>query len=104
MSWMRAGEVESFLKQTKVWRDITNTEIPLDQIDARYAKNILGFLEHKAEELLDLSINADLWAQSQMDAPFSMDEGSMAAARNQKPVEWMWSRPLYKAIAGIAYA
>lgn len=98
-SWLRADEIESFLRQTNQWKNAKNEIILLKDIDQRYARNILWFLERKAPELLDLAGEAIFWAEAMTDTITGRADSFQA----QDSYQWMVSRPLYKAIARIAY-
>lgn len=92
--WLRASEIEPFLRQKKVWRNKDNEEIPLDEIDTRYAQNIVRFLERGAHSLLDAVVASRMYAEAMTDC-ITSDPKRFG---DQDPVEWMRKRPLYKAL------
>lgn len=92
--WLRASEVEGFLRQTKLWRNIENREIPLRDIDTRYAGNIVRFLERKASELLLIAGESRFYAEVATD----FITGDADRFQAQDAVAWMRKQPLYKAI------
>lgn len=98
VAWLKASEVEAFLGQTKVWRNKANEDIPILELDAPYALNIMWFLEKKAEELWALADNYRAYVESEMD-----DGPIMGMPFEKDKVAWMRRTELYRAIAQQAY-
>lgn len=90
-----------YLHQGDVWRDGAGQHIPVSGIDARYAGNILRFMERQAPRWVVIYW-LDFWNQCS-----GMPMGDMAemvvdreeAYAMDHPVEWVRETELYKAIA-----
>ncbi len=95
MTWLKAIEVQPFLAQTKVWKNVNNETILLSEIDARYAGNIVRFLDRKADELADKIDLVEVWVWAAMDA-------AGTPHRIEDPSNWMRGTSLYKALRKIA--
>lgn len=90
----------STLYQTEHWINIRGEVIPLEQIDARYARNIMGFLDKRAAMAHEI---ARFWLSMQWpDDPSDGVWHAMVASEqdhdNTPPLDWMRSTPLYEAL------
>ena len=97
-TWLKASEVQSFLAQTEDWRNINNDTIPLSEIDARYAGNIVRFLERKAPDLMELVDSYIFYVEAETE---TIGDHRPLVGRVD-PVQWMRDHKLYQAIKRIA--
>lgn len=87
-----------YLHQTLVWTDVHGNTHRLEDMTANYLRNVLSYLERKADELYEAE-NGEIVRQQMVEVfepwrhPHGVPPLEFATAR-----EWLQSTPLVKAI------
>ncbi|WP_139187307.1 hypothetical protein [Pseudarthrobacter chlorophenolicus] len=90
-----------YLQQTQVWTDVHGNTHLLEDMTANYLRNVLSYLEHKADELYGAEQEEVVRAQlvevfEPCRYPHGVPPLEFATAR-----EWLQSTPLVKAMTEL---
>jgi uncharacterized protein HemY len=95
------------LDQTETWTDATGAVHQLSEMEARYCRNVVAFLERHAPELAELSALQllrcslpDEATQAYLSVTESLDNELRRLAGD--PVGWLNNKPLLKALRARA--
>lgn len=97
---VKRAEQRMVLTQTEVWFDADGNEIRLEDMSLRYLKNVLGFLERRADRL-KRAAEAQIWAWS-TEPHGDMAQDSLdrmyAEIEDQQAMTWLYDQPLVRQI------